>query len=104
MNATPPVMPASSVFLIVEKASISIEMSRNSAARNLVSPQAVLHDLLHRCQMEAIDVEVHRREREFQAARQSGDLDGQRESQLAIMKLRREKDSLRHAPPPRPDA
>lgn len=71
---------------------------------DLVSPQAVLHDLLHRCQMEAIDVEVHRREREFQAARQSGDLDGQRESQLAIMKLRREKDTLRHAPPPRPDA
>lgn len=71
---------------------------------NLVSPQAVLHDLLHRCQMEAIDVEVQRREREFRAARDTGDLDGQRESQLAIMALRREKDALRHSPPPLLDA
>lgn len=70
----------------------------------LVSPQAVLHDLLHRCQMEAIDVEVQRREQEFRHARQSGDLDRQRESQLAIMALRREKDALRHAPPPRLDS
>jgi hypothetical protein len=69
-----------------------------------VSPQAVLQDLLHRCQMEAIDVEVHRREREFHAARATGDLDGQRESQLAIIALRREKDALRHAPPPLSDA
>jgi DNA primase len=71
---------------------------------NLVAPQAVLHDLLHRCQMEAIDVEVHRREREFLQARATGDLDGQRESQLAIIALRREKDALRHAPPPSLDA
>ncbi len=70
----------------------------------LVAPQAVLHDLLHRCQMEAIDAAVHRREREFHAARATGDLDGQRESQLAIMALRREKDALRNAPPPRLDA
>ena len=71
---------------------------------NIVAPQAVLHDLLHRCQMEAIDVEVQRREREFQRARATGDLDGQRESQLAIMALRREKDALRHSPPPLLDA
>jgi len=70
----------------------------------LVSPQAVLHDLLHRCQMEAIDVEVQRREQEFRQARASGDLEGQRESQLAIIALRREKDALRHAPPPRIDS
>jgi DNA primase len=70
----------------------------------LVSPQAVLHDLLHRCQMEAIDVEVQRREQEFRDARETGDLEGQRQSQLAIMKLRREKDALRHAPPPLLDA
>jgi DNA primase len=70
----------------------------------LVSPQAVLQDLLHRCQMEAIDVEVQRREREFHAARATGDLDGQRESQLAIIALRREKDALRHAPPSLSDA
>jgi hypothetical protein len=70
----------------------------------MVSPQAVLHDLLHRCQMEAIDVEVHRREQEFRRARETGDLDGQRESQLAIIALRREKDALRNAPPPRFDA
>jgi DNA primase len=65
----------------------------------LVAPQAVLHSLLHHCQMEAIDAAVQRREQEFRQARQSGDLDGQRESQLAIMALRREKDALRHAPP-----
>lgn len=71
-----------------------------SPQAGMVAPQAVLNDLLHRCQMEAIDAEVHRREQEFGRARQSGDLDGQRETQLAIMALRREKDALRHAPPP----
>lgn len=70
----------------------------------MVAPQAVLHDLLHRCQMEAIDAEVQRHEHDFRLARQSGDLDRQRESQLAILALRREKDALRHSPPPMLDA
>lgn len=70
----------------------------------LVAPQAVLQNLLHLCQMEAIDAEVQRREQEFREARRSGDLDGQRQSQLAIMKLRRQKDALRHARPSLSDA
>ncbi len=69
----------------------------------LLAPQTALQTLLHRCQMDAIDIEVRRREHEFSAARATGDLEAQRESQLAIIALRREKDALRHAPPPLPD-
>jgi DNA primase len=70
----------------------------------LIAPQAALQGLLYRCQMDAIDIEVQRRQQEFRDARASGDLDAQRESQLAIIALRREKDALRHAPPVLPDA
>ena len=70
----------------------------------LIAPQTALETLLYRCQMDAIDVEVQRREQDFRAARATGDLDMQRESQLAIIALRREKDALRHAPPSLPEA
>ncbi|MCX4243540.1 DNA primase [Paraliomyxa miuraensis] len=68
----------------------------------LIAPQAVLQTLLYRCQMDAIDIEIGRREKDFHDARSTGDLELQREHQLEIMKLRRKKDALRHAPPPAP--
>ena len=70
----------------------------------LSDPQVELQTLLQRCRMDAIDIQVRSKQHQSRQAREVGDVDRQRELQLEIMVLRREKDALRHAPPPLPQA
>ncbi|MEX1362530.1 MAG: DNA primase [Nannocystaceae bacterium] len=65
-------------------------------------PQLELQTLLHRCREEALDSRVRQLDAEYRSARDSGDLDRQRELSQLRISLRREQADLRHAAPAPP--
>ncbi len=70
----------------------------------LPDPQVELQTLLYRCREEALGAQVRTLDREYRQARDSGDVDRQRELQQRRLALRREQAGLRNAAPPLPTA
>lgn len=66
----------------------------------LGDPQVELHTLIHRCREEALNARVRQLDAEYQNARNTGDLDKQRELQQQRVALRRQQADLRQAGPP----